>query len=570
MTRRILAMLALLAGLATTGLAFAGPASAHATVVTSTPADGSRLAKAPTTVTVVFDESVGIGGVGYLHVTDQTGKRVDAGNAFHPGGDGTKVSDRLKPALGSGTYTASFRIVSADSHPVAGTIRFVVGNGAIAHGSIAAGAASTSASTAIDVARWITYAGFAVLGGVWLLLTVWPEGRDDPRGRRLVWTGWTGAVVGAVLELLLQGPYSAGSGALKLFDPTLIDNTLHSSYGQLHSVRLVLLGLFALLLARSVRTGAERAPIDAAAGLLGVGVAVTISATGHADTTSPNWLSIPLDTLHLLAMAAWVGGLVMLLGAVLPRREPGESAAAVPAFSRVAFFSVVTLAVTGTYAAWRGIGTVHAILTTTYGLLVLAKVVLFLGLIALGNVSRGVVRRRYRPRAVAYAMTDAVLIESEDDDTDEPDDPAAEHDHERLRRAVLVETAIALIVLALTSVLVAEPRGKEALAAQYREPVSAVAPLSAGHGISVTSDPGTHGNVQLTVDLGTVRTKSVTATATQPDKQIGPIPVRLTKAGAEAYDGSVSLPVAGRWRIDLVVTTSTFDATTTSATLTLH
>ena len=333
-------------------------------------------------------------------------------------------------------------------------------------------------------------------------------------------------------------------------------------------MRLVLLGLFALLLARSVRTGAERAPIDAAAGLLGVGIAATISATGHADTTNPNWLSIPLDTLHLLAMAAWVGGLVMLLAARAAAPRAGESAAAVPAFSRIAFVSVVVLAVTGTYAAWRGIGTVHAILTTTYGLLVLGKVVLFVGLIALGNVSRGVVRRRYRPRAVAYAMTDAVLLESEE----EPDGPDEqfEVEHERLRRAVVVETAIALIVLALTSVLVAEPRGKEALVAQYREPVDATAPYSSGHRISVTSDPGTHGNVQLTVDLGTVRSTSVTASATQPDKQIGPIPVPLSKAGAETYSGSVTLPAAGRWRIDLVVTTSAFDATTTSATLTLH
>lgn len=568
MTRRVLALLAVLAGIATTGLAFAAPASAHATVVTSTPVDGSRLSKAPATVTVVFDENVGIGGVGYLHVTNGAGKRVDAGPAFHPNGDGAKLSDRLQPGLGAGTYTASFRIVSADSHPVAGTIRFVVGNGALAHGSVPTGAASTSASSALDVARWVTYAGLAVLGGVWLLLTVWPEGRDDPRARRLVWTGWAGAVAGALAELLLQGPYSAGSGALKFANTTLIDNTLHSTYGQLHSVRLVLLGLFALLLARSMRTGAARAPVDAAAGLLGVGVAVTVSAAGHADTTNPNWLSIPLDTLHLLAMAAWVGGLVMLLVAVLPRREPGESAAAVPAFSSVAFVSVVVLALTGTYAAWRGIGTVHAILTTTYGLLVLAKVVLFVGLIALGNVSRGVVRRRYRPRAVAFAMTDAVLLESEDEPA--RTDEQFEVEHERLRRAVVVETAIALIVLALTSVLVAEPRGREALAAQYREPVRATAPYSSGHRIAVTSDPGTHGTVQLTVDLGTVRPKSVTATATQPDKQIGPVPVPLTRVGAETYDGSVALPAAGRWRIDLVVTTSAFDATTTSATLTLH
>src|SRR4051794_2684867 len=105
-------------------LLFAGPASAHASVVTSSPRDGTRLQNVPHTVTITFDESVTLGSAGYLHVTDQTGKRVDAGAAFHPAGDETTIADNITRGLGDGSYTASFRIISADAHPVAGTIAF--------------------------------------------------------------------------------------------------------------------------------------------------------------------------------------------------------------------------------------------------------------------------------------------------------------------------------------------------------------------------------------------------------------------------------------------------------------
>ncbi|WP_375482408.1 copper resistance CopC/CopD family protein [uncultured Jatrophihabitans sp.] len=599
MKRLVLLLLALIGG----GLLLAAPAEAHATVVTSTPADGSRLAKAPSSVTIVFDENVGLGGIGYLHVTNGSGKRVDAGAASHPGGDATKVVDRLQGGLGDGTYTASFRVVSADSHPVAGTIRFVVGNGALARGSVGVGNASNGATgTLFDVARWITYGGLALLGGVWLLLTVWVAGRDDARARRIVWTGWGAAALGAALELLLQGPYTAGDAPSGVTHWSVLQSTLRTDYGQLHSVRLVLLGALALVLARSLRTGAERAPWESAAGVLAVGAVFTVSAGGHADTTSPNWLSIPVDMLHLLAMMTWVGGLVVLVLAVLPRREPAELREVLPVFSTAAFTSAVVLAGSGTYAAWRGIGSLDAILGTTYGLLVTGKVVLFLALMALAYLSRGVVRRRFRHPQVAYAMTaetelddgsdtlddgsdtnfesdDSADLDDEPEQTDsdgvdpadDPDQDVAEAtDTERLRRSVYVEALVALVVLGLTSVLVAEPRGTEALAAQHREPISRTASLGSGASVTVTSDPGTHGNVQLTVDVEGRTPTQVSATATQKAKQIGPIPVKLTKAGARSFNGSADLPVAGRWEIDLVITTSRFDATTTDVVLSLY
>ncbi len=128
--RRFLAALFVLLGLA---LLSAQSASAHATVAGSNPVDGSRLTTAPKTVEIDFDQAVSIGtNVGYLHVIDQSGKRVDTGSTEHPGGDASKIEVALSSGLGDGTYTASFRIISADSHPVAGAIRFVVGNGALA------------------------------------------------------------------------------------------------------------------------------------------------------------------------------------------------------------------------------------------------------------------------------------------------------------------------------------------------------------------------------------------------------------------------------------------------------
>ena len=181
--RRLAALITLVAGLFGLGLLAATSAAAHAVVVSSNPADGARLAAAPSNVSVTFDESVGLGGGGYLRVVDQVGRRVDNGSATHPGGDGTKISVPMRAGLGDGTYTASYRVVSADSHPVAGAIRFVVGNGALGAGASGPQTVDRLTSTTFDVVRWISFAGLAVLGGGWLMFSVWPAGRDDRRAR---------------------------------------------------------------------------------------------------------------------------------------------------------------------------------------------------------------------------------------------------------------------------------------------------------------------------------------------------------------------------------------------------
>jgi copper transport protein len=299
---------------------------------------------------------------------------------------------------------------------------------------------------------------------------------------------------------------------------------------------------------------------------------LTFSAVGHPDTTNPRWLSVTLDTLHLLAMAAWVGGMVVLAAAVLPRREPAEFRAVLPVFSRVAFASVATLAVTGSYAAWHGIGTLHAIFTTTYGLLVVGKVALFLGLIALGNVSRLAIQRKLAGVPVAYAMSDTVL-DDQAETVDPPDEGLSDTDAERLRRSVLVEIVLAVCILVLTAVLVAEPRGKEAIATKELRPAASSVDLGDARSATVKITPGRHGTVVVDISLsGTDATKAkTTATATLAAKQLGPIPIPFAASGVGHYTASgVNLPAAGEWVISLVVKTSEFDAATAQVKIHLY
>jgi copper transport protein len=545
--------------------AAAGPASAHASVVSSDPVDGSRLKAAPATVIITFDQPVGLGDVGYLHVTDQNGNKVDAGPAFHPNGNGAQVEDKLKPGLGDGTYTASFRIISADSHPVAGTVRFIVGNGVLSAAPPAGATVNHATTVVFDMARWVSFAGFALIAGSWLWLSVWPAGRSDRRARVVAWTGVGAGAVGAVAETVLQGPYTAGTGLSNITRWQLLDSTLHASFGEYHCVRLVLIGVVALFFGVAMQPAAqpeaqpEAEPVPAATppmperprrrfvlgalfGLLILAMAYTFAEVGHPETTSPTWVSVPDDMAHITAMAVWLGGLVLLAACVFPRRDPDELRVVVPMFSRVAIIAIAVLAASGTYLALRGVQTVDAIFTTTYGLLVVVKVALLLGIVVLGYGNRSVLRRR---------------------------DPVGSA--ERVRRSVLVEVVLAIGILVATSLLVAQPRGAEALAVVRAHPRSGAVDIGGGRIVTVTLDPGKHGDIAATVVLTGAQPVQVTATAVLPSRQLGPIPLDLRPNGHDVYGASgVLLPAAGNWRIDLVVTTSKFSATTGSVTIHLY
>jgi copper transport protein len=136
-----------------------------------------------------------------------------------------------------------------------------------------------------------------------------------------------------------------------------------------------------------------------------------------------------------------------------------------------------------------------------------------------------------------------------------------------MRRTLLTEVVVGVVVLGVTGVLVAQPPGKVSLAAERAKPKSATVAVTADATARVEIAPGTHGDVEVEVVLsGSITPTAVTATASLPAKSLGPIPVKLQSAGPKSYTASgVLLPAAGAWQISLTVQTSEFDSTTAVA-----
>jgi copper transport protein len=589
-----LALAALVGGWLLLGLASAAPALAHATLVSTDPADGSRLQSAPTEVTLIFSERVSLD-VGYVRVVDGRGRRVEDGTAQHPGDKGDTASVRLRSGLGDGGYIVSYRVVSADSHPISGAVAFTVGNGPLvtANGAVSDSSGANPVVNALFTAtRWGSFAGLVLLGGIVFLTLCWPAGKADRRARRIVWTGWMVAAGATAAGLLLQGPYASGDGVGSIFNRDLLSATLGSTYGRMQSIRLIALGGLAVLVIRLLRTENPlpeqvRARDEDLAAILGLVVLATYAASGHAVAGIQPTVAVLSDIAHLAAMSTWVGGLVLLVACLLPTRRTAELATALPKFSRLAFGSVAVLAVTGTYQAWREVGTLPALLSTRYGKLLDLKLIGFLVLIGLGNLGRLAVRRRYAlPVAHALASTGPAgpagptgagadepagtgepVDASTSDSGDAVDDRAAERPGDRtvlrrLRMSAGLEIGIAAVVLALTAILVAQAPAR----ATYVKPYQATLELPRGATVGLTLTPAKVGTntVQLTTfnAAGKVTDPPEVTLAVRLDAEgIGPLPVKLTKTGVGSYRStSVSLPRPGTWTLTVRVRVSEFDA----------
>ena len=100
------------------------PASAHAVLLATTPAQGAVLTTPPRAVSLRYDEQVTYN-PGAVRVYNEQGSRVDSGSISKPSPDVVQVS--LPPHLPDGAYVVTWRVISADTHPVEGAFTFQVG-----------------------------------------------------------------------------------------------------------------------------------------------------------------------------------------------------------------------------------------------------------------------------------------------------------------------------------------------------------------------------------------------------------------------------------------------------------
>ncbi len=388
------------------GIVAVAPAAwAHATIVTTSPADGAIVKHAPTEVSATFDENVGVSDDS-LKVYAPNGARVDSGKTTH-GSKPQEIVVSLKTGLGNGTYTVGWHVISADSHPVQGAWTFSIG--APSSTSVNPNSINVTASPVIGfmfgLVRWVAFCSFALLvGAVAFVLWCWPGGASSPLVLRLTMSAWSGLAASVLGALLLQGVYGSGEGVAKVFWPNVLHATLYSRYGRSLGVRLILV-IVALFVFTSIlgnlREEGRRVSVGASVtwGVVAAALAATWAAADHAGQGIQVPLSLVSDTIHLTSVALWLGGLTMLATIVLRRQTSsqkgrrGRSAAeetvqAVERFSPIALGCVGAIVLTGTYQAWRGVGSWPALVDTTYGRLLLIKIGAMCVLIGLGYVAR--------------------------------------------------------------------------------------------------------------------------------------------------------------------------------------
>ncbi|MCW2702480.1 MAG: putative Copper resistance protein CopC [Blastococcus sp.] len=584
MRRAPLLLLTLLAGWFLAGVVTAGPAAAHATLISTDPGEGARVQQPPAAVTLEFSEHVSLG-AGYARVLDSGGQRVDAGTASV---DGDVLTIPLRSGLPDDGYLVTYRVISSDSHPISGAFSFVVGNGELVPASASGTRDRTDpvVAVALPLARWVGFAGLALAVGVPVLaLLCWPGGWASARLRRMATRGAVAVAVGALGSFLFQGPYAAGSGPASLFDPSLLRATAASGAGWALLARIVLaLALAGVLLPVWRRGAAPGTGRIAAGGILAAGLVISTAAIGHPVAGPWPGLAVTVTVVHVAAMAVWLGGLAgLLVGVLRPEVPAGEVAEVVPRYSRIAFGSVAALVVSGTVQAVREVESPTALFVTTYGWVLVAKLVLVAVVLAAAGVSRVWVQqrlgvRRSRPggrrsvTAHAFAATadpDGGVAAAAEVRGQLQSESAAGH-VPALRRSVLVELAVAAVVLTLSAVLVGLPPARAAVA----QPVDALLPLQSATGpsgsVQVSIDPARPGpntlHVYLFDDTGRLtQPAGITVSLTERSQQIGPLDVKLQPAGPGHYVGdAMHIPGAGTWTLAVSVRLDEFTATTAS------
>jgi copper transport protein len=421
--------------LAVTGMLFAGAgtASAHAALTGSDPSSGVVVDKAPTQISLTFSEKVATNNDS-LRVLDPKGKRVDVGKPSNV--SGTTYAIQVRSGLPDGTYTVAWQVVSADSHPVAGAFTFSVG----------APSKTTVSVSDQDVGgglvgglygfgRYMSYAGFIVMvGGAAFILACWQRGAGVRALQRLVVSGWFSLTAATLWLLLLRGSYTTSGKFGDIFDLNLLGQVLQTKTGAALVSRLLLLAAAALFIAvlfgayarpsptTTLPDGASRRLPDSSedeekrdltfglaigGGVVASGLAASWALAEHASTGLQPGIAMPVDVVHLLAVAIWLGGLSALLVALY--RAPADNLVgrtAVQNFSRIAFGSVLALVATGIYQSWRQLGSWSAFTDTGYGQLLLVKIGLVALLVGIASISR-----RWTARLAETAEASATVVE---------------------------------------------------------------------------------------------------------------------------------------------------------------
>jgi copper transport protein len=446
----------------------AGPALAHATLLSSTPPVKARGVTSTPNITLRFSENVQIVNRGDVTIVDGRGVRVDAGRPSTLPDNPRTVVIPLKGPLVPSSYTVRYRVISSDSHAEAQAYVFGVGSAPLGDPILAgAGGLSDNSPAAVAARAAELLALGLLLGLIAFRLLVWipAVGRakglsEDDReaalagGQRLFWRGfWSLAILAGIAESAVLAAKSA-----VVFHTGLLAAVVHpasayrlvaaSRFGDMLGwrsaalVAMIVVGFAVWTLETTVPPKPVPGWAYALMGLFGVTALTVLAGQGHASQAPFAPLSVAADAAHLSGAAIWVGGLPLVALVLLraPRALPDGGRALAGAtlsrFSKVALWSIVVISVTGLMRMLGELDSVTQLWGTGYGRDLMLKASLLLPILVIAR------RNRRMVAALAGGLT-----------------PTAA----RLRtvaRSVQMELMIAMGIITIAAILVAQVPGR--------------------------------------------------------------------------------------------------------------
>lgn len=403
-------------------LSFPGAASAHTTLVGTSPPTQSRIDAPPRTVVLRFDQTVTTTPRA-IEVFSEGGRRLSSGAITEAGG--RVVRARVHGLRRGQSYTVRWRATSSDGHTGSGVFTFGVG---VTPPPPTEAFGSTGPTWTDDVARWAYFVALALLvGSVGLRLLVLREPLPVRLSDRLYGLATVGGI--ATLNVGIAAFVMRAADALQL---PFVD-LLYGDLSPLATKTRFGVAFVAMTLGYAVVTALvllawilDRPLLLWPAFIVGLGFATGLSVSGH-QGVEPNATLFTgvADWLHLAAAILWVGGLVALVACVWPL-APELRRRAFLDFSRIATVLVAVLVAAGTYLSIVRLPAVSDLWSTTYGQALLAKLAIVSVALSWGAVHHFLVRPRLERGEAGGG----------------------------LRRSLVGESSVAILVLLVAAVLV--------------------------------------------------------------------------------------------------------------------
>jgi copper transport protein len=509
---------------AVASLAWDSPVSAHGQLDSSSPAPSAVLETAPSEISLDFNEPV-TPVARSIEIYNQDGQRIVLGEALLSPDDPSVLIAKDVPAIPDGLYVVAWRAVSNDGHAIEGAYSFQIGASApivatsdLINNVLSGQDGPQGLSWLMGVAKFLGFLGLCLVLGCLAMLA--GGSISSRRVIAFVGIGWVIAAVSALVLFVAQGPYTTAGTWSDLFSTSLWSDVYATRLGKALVVReLLLLSLLVLILslrgnfARSLTSWWRSTTL-----LVGVGIVLTFSASGHPSASSLAGIAVFVDALHFSSVILWVGGLIVVACGGVMRSVHAE--VVVRRFSRMATFAIPIAVLTGLWQTWHLLPTISDITQTTWGKTLLVKTCFVIAAATLGGFARWLVQRG---------------------------------EGNSIHRIVVVEVLIAAVVLGVTAGMLA--RSPEVTTANS---VFSTQLVEGGRIVGVAVTPGRVGNneihVTITTPNGTLSpVEGVTMRLTLPGSEVPTITAAVSELGPNHFVGALSILTAGTWTLEILV-----------------